>query len=129
LVEAISAHFINGLCVVVSKRHRVHQRPTEEGTLTMKVVITALAMAVTLATPALSQTADRPTQSNQLRASDPYVSGRQSQGYSNESANRVREQRSTNSRNDVFSLRGEYVGSDPDPTVREQLSRDPSQGD
>ena len=84
----------------------------------MKVLLTALAMAATLATPALCQTADRPTQSNQVRTSDPY-----------ESANRVREQRSTNSRNDVYGLRGEYLGSDPDPIVRNQLSRDPSQGD
>ena len=95
----------------------------------MKVLLTALAMAATLATPALSQTADRPTQSNQLRTGDPYMYGRESRGSSNESANRVREQRSTNSRNDVYGLRGEYLGSDPDPIVRNQLSRDPSQGD
>ena len=95
----------------------------------MKVLFTALAMAATLATPALSQTVDRPTQSNQVRTSDPYVSGRESRGSSNESANRAREQRSANPRNDVYSQRGEYLGSDPDPTVRSQLSRDPSQGD
>jgi hypothetical protein len=92
----------------------------------MKVLFSALAMAVTLATPALSQTVDR--QSNQVRTNDPYVYGRESRG-SNESANRVREQRSTNTRNDVYGLRGEYIGSDPDPIVRNQLERDPSQGD
>ena len=93
----------------------------------MKVQFAALAIAVTLATPALSQTADRSAQGNQLRTNDSYYG--QSQGYSNERTNRVRQQRSTNSRNDVYGLRGEYLGSDPDPTIRSQLERDPSQGD
>jgi len=29
---------------------------------------------------------------------------------------------------DVYDTRGHYVGSDPDPHVRSQLSQDPSQG-
>ena len=29
----------------------------------------------------------------------------------------------------VYDTRGVYVGSDPDPRVRNQLARDPSQGD
>jgi hypothetical protein len=28
----------------------------------------------------------------------------------------------------VYSLRGDYIGADPDPRVRDQLRRDPSQG-
>jgi hypothetical protein len=28
----------------------------------------------------------------------------------------------------VYDIRGEYVGSDPDPRVRDQLARDPTQG-
>jgi hypothetical protein len=28
----------------------------------------------------------------------------------------------------VYGIRGQYVGSDPDPRVRNQLARDPSQG-
>ena len=28
----------------------------------------------------------------------------------------------------VYSVRGSYIGSDPDPRVRDQLRRDPSQG-
>jgi hypothetical protein len=28
----------------------------------------------------------------------------------------------------VYDIRGQYVGSDPDPRVRSQLARDPSQG-
>jgi hypothetical protein len=95
----------------------------------MKVQFAALAIAVTLATPALSQTADRSTQGNQLGTNDSYVFGRESNGYTNERANRVRQQRSSNARNDVYGLRGEYLGSDPDPAVRDQLGRDPAQGD
>ena len=95
----------------------------------MKVLFTALAMAATLATPAFSQTTDRSSQGDQLRTNDPYVYGRESRSSSNRSANRAREQRSTNPRNDVYGLRGEYLGSDPDPMVRDQLGRDPSQGD
>ena len=29
----------------------------------------------------------------------------------------------------VYDVRGKRVGSDPDPTVRDQLARDPTQGD
>lgn len=29
----------------------------------------------------------------------------------------------------VYDIRGNRVGSDPDPTVRDQLARDPTQGD
>ena len=36
--------------------------------------------------------------------------------------------RSTNPGYDVYDVRGHYVGSDPDPHVRSQLSQDPSQG-
>ena len=31
--------------------------------------------------------------------------------------------------NSVYDTRGRYVGSDPDPTVRSQLARDPTQGE
>jgi hypothetical protein len=29
----------------------------------------------------------------------------------------------------VYGVRGQYIGSDPDPRVRNQLARDPTQGD
>jgi hypothetical protein len=29
----------------------------------------------------------------------------------------------------VYDIRGRYIGSDPDPLVRNQLARDPKQGD
>ena len=33
---------------------------------------------------------------------------------------------STNPSNDVYDVRGNYVGSDPDPTIRAQIARDPA---
>ena len=91
----------------------------------MRTLITTLAVTVALATPALSQTR------NQVRPYDPSVYGRDlnSYGYANGNINRFRDQRSLNRRNDVYDQRGDYVGSDPDPIVRDQLRRDPSQGD
>jgi hypothetical protein len=91
----------------------------------MRTLITTLAVTVALATPALSQTR------NQVRPYDSSVYGRDlnSYGYANENINRSRDQRSLNRRNDVYDQRGGYVGSDPDPVVRDQLRRDPAQGD
>lgn len=94
----------------------------------MRMLFGILAVAVTLATPALSQTPDRVPQGNQ-RTNDPYSYQREVNPSRANENNRFREQRSTNSRYDVYSQRGEYIGSDPDPVVRNQLERDPSQGD
>jgi hypothetical protein len=41
----------------------------------------------------------------------------------------VRTRHANQGSNDVYDVRGRYVGSDPDATVRNQLARDPSQGD
>jgi hypothetical protein len=41
----------------------------------------------------------------------------------------ARTPRANHGSNDVYDVRGHYVGTDPDATVRNQLSRDPSQGD
>ena len=95
----------------------------------MRILFGTLAVAVTLATPALSQTPDGVAQGNQ-RTNDSYSYQREVNPHARANENnRVREQRSTNSRYDVYSQRGEYIGSDPDPVVRNQLERDPSQGD
>ena len=37
------------------------------------------------------------------------------------------QRRSANRANDVYDVRGQYVGSDPDPTIRAQLANDPTQ--
>ena len=101
---------------------------SNDGASIVKMLFGTLAVVVALATPALSQTPDGVAQGNQ-RTNDSYSYQRGVNPARANENNRVREQRSTNSRYDVYSQRGEYVGSDPDPVVRNQLERDPSQGD
>jgi len=92
--------------------------------MTIRTLIATVVVTAALATPALSQTR------NQVRPYDPSVYGRDLNGYgSTTTFNRFREQRSIVPRNDVYDQKGNYVGSDPDPIVRDQLRRDPSQGD
>jgi len=80
------------------------------------MLFTTVALSVALATPALSQTADRAPEQAQYRSND-YGS------YA-----RVTPRPGINRRNNVYGSHG-YVGSDPDPRVRDQLRRDPTQGD
>jgi len=88
----------------------------------MKILLTTVALAAVLATPALSQTTQK-----QSRTYDPYAYARENAN-PNDSQSRARVRPSPNSSNDVYDVRGNYVGSDPDPQVRDQLRRDPGQG-
>ena len=87
----------------------------------MKMRITVVALAAVLATPALAQTAQ-----NQPR--DPSAYTREQNGNPSEYQSRARVHPSTSQRNDVYDVRGRYVGSDPDAQVRSQLQQDPTQG-
>jgi hypothetical protein len=90
----------------------------------MRTLITTLAVTAALATPTLAQTR------SQVRPYDPSVYGRDLSGYSSYGAyTRFRNGRAINRRGNVYDQRGNYIGSDPDPKVRNQLRRDPSQGD
>jgi hypothetical protein len=89
----------------------------------MKMRITAVALAAVLATPALAQTVQ-----NQPRSYDPSAYARDQNGNPSDYQSRARVRPSPNSRNDVYDVNGRYVGSDPDPLVRDQLRRDPTQG-
>jgi hypothetical protein len=44
--------------------------------------------------------------------------------YASTSVATRQKQHSTNAANDVYDVRGQYLGSDPDPTVRAQIARD-----
>ena len=87
----------------------------------MKMRITIVALAAVLATPALAQTVQQ-----QPRPYDPSTYTRD--GNRGEYQSRARVRPSPNSPNDVYDVRGRYVGSDPDPVVRGQLRQDPTQG-
>ena len=82
----------------------------------MRTLFTTVAVTAALATPTLAQTR------SQVR--DQSVSQRDLSAYA-----RSRDGRMINRRGNVYDQRGHYIGSDPDPTVRDQLRRDPTQGD
>jgi len=86
------------------------------------MLFTTVALSVALATPALAQTADRAPH-YQPRASDYNAYARDRDVRVNPRAGN-----SINRRNDVYNQRGNYVGSDPDPRIRDQMRHDPEQG-
>lgn len=83
----------------------------------MNRLFISLALVAMVANPALAQTKDRPAHQAPTQASQTYAAQDQQQ------------RRSANRRNDVYDIRGQYVGTDPDSTVRSQLANDPSQAD
>jgi Flp pilus assembly protein TadD len=82
----------------------------------MKKLFTTVALLALVATPVLAQTKDRAPQRERAEAPQTYTTQVQQQ-----------QRRSANRANDVYDTRGQYVGSDPDPTIRAQLANDPTQ--
>lgn len=82
----------------------------------MKKLLTTVALVAVVATPALAQTRDRAPHRARPHVTQPYTTQDQ-------------QRRSVNPSNDVYDIHGQYVGSDPDPTIRSQLASDPSQAD
>jgi Ni/Co efflux regulator RcnB len=81
----------------------------------MKTLFTTVALVALIATPVLAQTKDRAPQ--RVRAEAPQTHTTQ-----------VQQQRHSANRGvDVYDVRGQYVGSDPDPAIRAQLANDPTQ--
>jgi Ni/Co efflux regulator RcnB len=81
----------------------------------MKKLLTTAALVALVATPVLAQTRDRAPE--RARAEAPQTQTTQAQ----------QQRRSANRANDVYDVRGHYVGSDPDPTIRAQMANDPTQ--
>jgi Ni/Co efflux regulator RcnB len=81
----------------------------------MKTLLTTVALVALIATPVLAQTKDRAQQRTRAEAPQTHTTQAQQQ------------RRSANRANDVYDIRGQYVGSDPDPAVRAQLANDPTQ--
>jgi len=84
-----------------------------------KILLAATALTAIVATSAFAQTTQR-----QVR--DPFAYSN-AHVYPNGFGTTV--QRRFHNGDDVYDTRGVYVGADPDPSVRDQLSRDPTQGD
>jgi Ni/Co efflux regulator RcnB len=84
----------------------------------MKKLFTTVALVALVATPALAQqTRDRAQQRVRAEAPQTYTT-------------QTRRQRSlANHANDVYDVRGHYLGSDPDPTIRAQIARESTYAD
>jgi Ni/Co efflux regulator RcnB len=81
----------------------------------MTKLLTTVALVALVATPGLAQTRDRASERTRAEAPQTHTTQVQQQ------------RRSANRANDVYDVRGQYVGSDPDPTIRAQLANDPTQ--
>jgi hypothetical protein len=73
----------------------------------MKMLLAAVGVAVVVASPALAQTMG-PWPRTQPRS---YIYPPDNRAHS------------ANPRDDVYDTRGHYIGSDPDPFIRDQLAR------
>ncbi len=80
-------------------------------------LLTTVALVAVVASPALAQTKDRATHRARAEAAQAQQAQDQQQ------------RRATNPSNNVYDIHGQYVGSDPDPTIRAQIASDPSQSD
>ena len=80
----------------------------------MKMFLAGAALATALASPALAQTANHYIiPSAQYAPNGPH-------GYVYPPDNHAH---SANPANDVYDVRGRYIGSDPDPFIRDYLAR------
>jgi hypothetical protein len=82
----------------------------------MKKLLTTAALVALVATPALAQTRDRAPHRARVNATQTYTTPDQ-------------QRHSLNPANDVYDIHGQYLGSDPDPTIRAQIANDPAQTD
>jgi hypothetical protein len=83
----------------------------------MKTLITAVAVTAALATPTFAQTRYQV----QPRKPDVDIGSYGSFGT-------IGPRTIHRSPYSVYSIRGNYIGADPDPRIRDQLRRDPTQG-
>ena len=83
----------------------------------MMKLLTTVALVAVVATPALAQTRDRTNPQRTRTVATQQISPQDQQ------------RRSVNPTHDVYDIHGQYLGSDPDPTIRNQLANDPSQAD
>jgi hypothetical protein len=80
----------------------------------MKTFLIGAALAVALASPALAQTASH----HSFRGAQYAPNGGYTYIYPPD-----RHVHSANPANDVYDTRGRYIGSDPDPIIRDYLAR------
>jgi len=87
----------------------------------------AAGLAAIVASPALAQNGTHRHSRDPYAASNPFAA--YAAPYNNGSSYRQAQRPSARGSNDVYDVRGHYVGSDPDPFIRSQLARDPGYDD
>ena len=80
----------------------------------MKTFLAGVALATALASPALAQT----TQQYPSPYAQQIANGRHAYVYPPDN-----HAHSANPANDVYDIRGRYIGSDPDPFIRDSMAR------
>jgi hypothetical protein len=90
----------------------------------MKTIFAATALFASMALPATAQICENTLVS--YNVSRNYTGAYAS--YTSRSAKPSTTKRHVNRSRNVYSTRRRYIGSDPDPRVRDQLRRDQSQG-
>jgi len=80
----------------------------------MKKLFTTVALVALATTPVLAQTRDRAPQQTRVEAPQTHTT-------------QVQQQRHSASRaNDVYDIRGQRLGSDPDPAIRARIANEPT---
>jgi len=92
----------------------------------MKAIFVATALIAGMSLPANAQTCENMGSLVSYNVSRNYTGAYAS--YASRPAKRSTTKRHINRSRNVYSTRGRYIGSDPDPRVRDQLRRDQSQG-
>jgi hypothetical protein len=112
---------LKNLCIAgeAAKSHLPHAGDAKEkDTASMKMLLTGAVLAAVLTSPAFAQTArhyTHPAARSAPNGHHEYVYLPDNHAHS------------ANPTNDVYDVRGRYVGSDPDPFIRDSLARGHSQ--
>jgi hypothetical protein len=92
----------------------------------MRTMFVASTLVASMTLPAFAETCDYTGTRGSYGVSQNYPAAYVA--YASRSAKRSGAKRHMKGSRSVYSTRGKYIGSDPDPRVRNQLRRDPSQG-
>ena len=93
----------------------------------LTTVSLAAGLAAIIASPALAQNGTHRQSRDPYAASNPFAA--YAAPYNNGRSYRSAQRPSARGSNDVYDIRGHYVGSDPDPFIRSQLARDQDKDD
>jgi hypothetical protein len=108
--------YLTNLCIAIAvgRPHFRYAGDEKNGAASMKMFLTGVALAAALASPAVAQSANHHTVPGARYAQNGQ------HGYVYPSDNHAH---SSNPANDVYDIRGRYIGSDPDPFIRDYLAR------